>query len=300
MLFSESPRFPVSVSRGATFGPSYLTRLVELDGGDDVADEAWTAARIVAEVARIALTETQINELITFFRVQMKGRARGFRVQDATDFKVTVSNGRLGATGQTGTFTLAAIGNGTPTYQLGKRYSNAAGNDDRETNKPVSGTVTVYRNASPVTIGAGAGEISIDYTTGIVTFVANDSEAITGHTPGASHVFTTAADIPGLAIGEKVYITGVTGTAAATLNSLAHTISNKTGAGPFTWTLSTATTGLTASGGTAFEYPQATDALTWAGEFDVPMRLASDEMLARIVTYGIYEWTSIRLIEIRV
>ena len=58
------------------------------------------------------------------------------------------------------------------------------------------------------------------------------------------------------------------------------------GAGPYTWTINAVTTGLTASGGTAYEYPQATDALTWAGDFDVPARFDTDEMRYQMLESG--------------
>lgn len=290
MAFYESPRFPETISEGASGGPGYLTEVIERDSGHENRNQVWSAARARYDVAHGLKTQAQLDTLIAFFRT-VKGRTHGFRFKDWTDFDATSSEGRLGT---------GAIGTGAPTYQLYKRYTSGSQTEDRLISKIVAASYTIYKNATPVVEGAGAGEFALNANTGIVTFVATDSEAITGHTPGATHVFTTAADIAGLAIGEKVYLTGVTGTAATTLNSIAHTISNKTGAGPYTWTLSTDTTGLTASGGTAFEYPQATDALTAAFEFDVPCRFDTDQMRATIETYGAYTWGQIPIVEIRV
>ena len=104
-------------------------------------------------------------------------------------------------------------------------------------------------------------------------------------------------------MGEKIHISGVSGTAATALNNLAHTITAKTGTGPYTWTISTATTGLTASVGTAKEYAQDADTLTWAGEFDVPVRFDSDEFRAQMLESGptnrLYSVSGLALVEIK-
>jgi hypothetical protein len=89
-------------------------------------------------------------------------------------------------------------------------------------------------------------------------------------------------------------LTGVTGSAASVLNSIAHTIVNKTASGspgPITWQLSTNTGGspiVTASGGTAFAYAQSGATLTWTGQFDVLVRLMTDEWLSQIQAPRIY------------
>lgn len=296
MTFRNSPRFPEAVSYGFAGGPGWNTEVVELDDGDEQRNQLWSRSLREYEAAHGLKTQAQLDELYSLFELS-EGQTHGFRLKDWTDFAATYLQGRLGAVLA---LTAAGTGLGVPQYHLFKRRSWGAVNKDRLCCKIVAASYTIYRNyPTPVTEGAAAGNFSLDIDTGIVTFVANDSEAITGHTPGASHVFTTAADMAGLAIGEKVYITGVTGTAAASLNSLAHTISNKTGAGPYTWTLSTSTAGLTASGGTAFEYPQASDALTAAFEFDVPCRFATDKMRVRVDEYNAYTWGQIPLIELR-
>jgi uncharacterized protein (TIGR02217 family) len=296
-------QFPRDISYGTSVGPRYNVSKVMVESGARHKNKVWSEPLRRWDVAHAVRTQAQFDTFQGFVYALAEGPANAFRFWDPSDYLVTVANGRLAAIGQTGTFSAAAVGNGTPFYQLAKRYTYGAYSKDREITKPgLASTNTIYRNASPVTYGVAAGNCALDTATGRVTFVATDSEAITGHTPGASHVFTTAADIPGLAIGEKVYLTGVTGTAATALNNLAHTISNKTGAGPYTWTISTATTGLTASGGTAFEYPQATDALTWAGEFDNPAEFVSMEFRYRIVNRAdglLYEYDAIPIQEVR-
>lgn len=290
MSFIETPRFPDDIAYGAQGGPVYSTDLVTTAGGYEKRNQNWASARLKWDVG-YTRTQAQLDTLKAFFHA-MKGRANAFRFKDASDYSATVADGRVGA---------AAVGDGTPgPFQLVKRYTSGSTTTDRDIVKPVSGTVTVYKGGVAQTATT---HYTLDTTTGLVTWVALDSEAITGHTVGAAHQFTTAADIPGLAIGEQVYLTGVTGTADTTLNSVAHTLSNKTGSGPYTWTLSTATTGLTAAGGTAYEYPQATDALTWAGEFDVPARFDTDELRYQMLDSGpgrrMYQLASVPVVEVR-
>lgn len=288
MAFIESPRFPDDIAFGATSGMAYSTDLVVVASGYEHRNANWSQARRRWEVG-FTRTQAQMDTIIAFFHATA-GRAHGFRFKDYADYTVASTAGRVGS---------AAIGNGTPgPFQLVKRYASGASTHDRDIRKPL--TATIYKNAVAQTLTT---HYTLDTTTGLVTLVALDSKAITGHTVGASHQFTTATNLAGLSIGEKVYLSGITGTAATALNGIAHTISNKTGAGPYTWTISTVTAGLTASGGTAYEYPQAADALTWNGTFDVPCRFDTDELRAQLLagpdSGRMYGLQSVPVVEIR-
>ena len=290
MSFVESPRFPDGIGYRTVGGPGFRTTVIPTQSGREYRNKKWSQARRRYDVAHAAKLREEIEELYAFFYAVGEGRANGFRFRDVSDFDATASEGVLGA----------GFGSGVPTYQLKKRYTAGALVHDRDISKPVSGSVVVYRNASPVTVGAGAGQISIATATGIITFVADVSRAISGHTPGASHVFTTAAEITGLIIGSRVYLSGITGTAAATLNGASHEITGKSGAGPYTWTIAAATTGLTASSGTAEKYPQVGDLLTWSGEFDVPVRFDVDEFPVVLEDRDVFGLETLPMIELRV
>lgn len=286
--------FPTDISYGSSGGASgWETETVLRQSGYEDRDERREDSLGEWEVAHGIKTKEQLLRLQAFHRV-CRGKSRGFKFLDPLDFEVLSTEGFMGSSSAA-----SGVGDGTPTRQLWKRYSEQGQTQDRIIQKPKSGTVIGYRGVATLVFGAGAGQIALDYATGIVTFVADASQAITGHTPGASHQFTTAANITQLSIGDKVYITGVTGTGATTLNGLAHTIANKTGTGPYTWTISTTTTGLTASGGTAFAYPQADEALTWEGQFYVPARFDVDKMRANLADYNVYGWNQIPVVEIR-
>jgi hypothetical protein len=103
-----------------------------------------------------------------------------------------------------------------------------------------------------------------------------------------------------LVVGGRVWVTGVTGTAAAVLNNRSHSV---TGVGGAVVILGTATSGLTATGGEARFFPQPTETLTWSGEFDVPVRFESDEARIQIIDRTqselLYAWQT-QLVEVRV
>jgi uncharacterized protein (TIGR02217 family) len=284
---------PETIRLGLVGGPAFLTEI-------GVTKAGWSSRNIARSVAlrkwRIEYVKgrTDFDSLLAFFHV-MYGAAIPFRVRDPLDYEATTSNGFIGS----------GAGTGLPTYQLAKRYAVGSNYYYRDITKPRSSGFTGYRAASPLTVGASPGNISVSTTTGIVTFVADDTEAITGHTVGATHRFTTAADIPALGIGDKVYLSGITGTGADVLNGLAHTISNKVAGSPteYIWTIAANTSGsptLTASGGTAYAYPQADEALTWAGVFDVPAAFATDEFTAEALGNDMFSITNMLLEEVRV
>lgn len=289
MAFLEI-QFPVGIARGAAGGPGYNTTMVVVNSGAEKRNQNWSAPLGVWDVAHGVKSQAQMDALIAFFRV-VKGRANGFRFKDWLDYQATIANGLLGA----------GVGTGLPTYQLVKRYSNAAGSEDRSITKPVAGTLTPYRNTVEVVAGSGAGQYAVDTTTGIVTFVADASSNASAITPGATTSVDLAADL-GLIAGKKLYLSGFTGADAAEVNGLAHTINSVSGAGPYTFILATNTAGktITVGSGVGKKYPQASDALTAAFQFDVPARFDTDRMSPRADTYNLSSWGQIPIVEIRV
>ena len=284
-------QFPPEISVGSSGGPKYDTEVVTFVSGYEQRNINWSVARGEYDVSHNIKSQTALDALLIFFRA-MRGKAHGFRFKDWVDYQVTTAQGVLGA----------GVGTGLPTYQMGKNYTLAGANTElREIKKPVAGSSALLRNGGAVTLGAGAGNAAIATATGIVTFVADSSSTVSAFTAGATTSVTLTAALPQLAIGEKLYVTGWVGTAATVMNSIAHTITNITGAGLNVYTLSTNTTGLTrTSGGTGFAYPQAGETLTWSGQFDVPCRFDIDHMKTNIIFYQAYSWGGIPIVEIRV
>lgn len=290
--FIETPRFPDTFKYGTAIGPMYSTWVTLLNSGYEQRNINWQDGLLVFNLVGPIRQSEEQKALLAFFR-NCKGRGKGFRIKDWTDYEVASTEGRL----DTG-----AVGDGTPTYQLYKRYTTGAETEDRAISKPVSGSVTVYRNAVAQTAGAGAGNYALDTTTGIVTFVADASSAASSITVGATTQVVLAANPGSLIAGELLYLSGFAGADAASVNGIAHTISSVSGAGPYTFTLATNTAGrtITLGSGVGYAYPQATDALTWAGEFDVPVRFDVDRLPVTVDAYGVYNFGTIPIVEIRV
>lgn len=254
-------------------GPEFSTEIARRSSGAEKRNANWDEGLGSWDIGERNVLGTELDPIESFFRAR-KARLHPFRWKDWGDFEVTTTQGRLG---------LAAAGTGLPTHDLWKRYGDAAGTDDRRVWKPT--VVTVYRNASPVTPGAGAGQVSIDLVNGQVTFVADATSAASGITAGATTQVVLAANPGTLVASQKLYLAGFGGADAALVNGIAHTINSVTGSGPYTFTLATNTAGKTLSvaTGAGFKYPQAGDTLTWSGEFDKPVRFGVDKLRRRFI-----------------
>lgn len=290
MTFLETPRFPDNVAVYAKGGPGYSTTVVVVNSGWESRNINWQQSRARYDISQGMRTLAQAADVIAFFRA-VKGMGYGFRFKDFNDYAATVSNGVLGT----------GVGTGYPTYQLGKNYVSGAFSELRSISKPVSGTLTPYRNSVAVTAGTGAGQYSADTTTGVVTFVADANASASNVAVGTTTNVTLASNLS-LVAGKLVYLNGFTGANASLLNGIAHTINSISGAGPYVFVLATNTAGatITVGSGKGYAYPQTSDALTASFEFDVPVRFDTDDMKGGIGQDGLYTWESVPIVEIRV
>lgn len=283
--FIETPRFPDWISFWAEGGRGFQTIVAETYGGNEYRNAQWATARGEWNVSDAFTTANPQNayayqQVRNLFNCVM-GQLYGFRFKDWKDYQDDGA-GVLGTTG---------LGTGVPTYQMYKNYAISPLSYQQIIQKP-TGTINAYRN------GVLAGTATTDLTTGIVTFVADASRSISSITVGASTVIHGTGALTGAAIGKYVYVNGVTSTVGALLNGKSWLISNVAGSDV---TISAATTGLSGGSGTMYMYPQATEALTWTGEFDVPVRFAEDmpRMQPDQGTGALYDWQSLKVIEIR-
>jgi uncharacterized protein (TIGR02217 family) len=302
MAFIETPIFPKCVALGAMSKPRYKTTIIQTLSGYASRNIEWASPMHAYDFSKV-MVELQHVSLLDFFHAA-KGMGHEFRVRDPGDYSTDVTTGVLLGLAANGVVVASAsAGSGYASYVAGKRYAAGSQETYRWLQKLVTGTVTVYRNGSPVTVGVGAGQVTIDVTTGKITFAHDQTQSITTHVVGAAHILNcSSAFSPNFAVGGRVYITGATGTAAPLLNQIAHEITNVSGS---QLTLNLNTTGLTAGIGNAYKFAQPTETVTLACEFDVPCSFSSDEASFDLIQRNsagenYYQWAGINLEEVRI
>lgn len=167
----DDVRFPVEISRGAVGGPERRTDIVTLASGFEERNQTWADSRRRYDAGYGVNAVDQLHAIIEFFEAR-RGRQRGFRWKDWTDFKSC-------APGAVPTSNDQAIGTGTgalATFQLVKVYSTGSNPYTRTITKPVSGTVKVRVAGVEKTEGV---HFTVNHATGIVTFTG-------GNIPGSS------------------------------------------------------------------------------------------------------------------
>jgi uncharacterized protein (TIGR02217 family) len=304
MSFLETPRFPDCVSFGALSKPRYKTNIVALASGYKSRNIEWAQALHSFDFGHNAFLPDDHEVLLHFFHA-LQGSGHQFRVKDHSDFETTAANGvliPLHGTASDSPVGTVGLGYGAKVYLAAKVYTSGALTTVRWLQKLVTGSVAITRGGSPVTVGVSAGNIAIDTTTGKITFVADQSRTQTGASvPGATHEITFgSAFSPNFTVGQRIFLTSTTGTAATLLNDKSHEITYVSGA---TIRINTNTTGLTASATVGSMYPQASEALKIVCEFDVPCVLtdeASFEIIEKSRGEYVYRWTGIDIQEDRI
>lgn len=169
MQFFEDERFPDSISYDAEGGPGFSTQIVTTASGKESRNILWIHARCAYDVGLNLKPTSEYRLLLAFFRV-VGGRAIGFRFKDWSDFDCTQAEGLLVRIGVTNT------------YQMQKRYAAGAYARDRLIQKPVAGTVKLWKLVTGDWVEQTTG-FTIDTTKGIITFdtdVSTDTLAWSG------------------------------------------------------------------------------------------------------------------------
>lgn len=176
MAFDEV-RFPTNISYGATTRPRRVVDVVVLRSGHEERNSIWSDSRRSFD---ISLGIRNINDVhaVQEFWEGRRGRLRGFRMKDWSDYKSCPPLSVPSATDH------PMIMLTSTTYQLAKVYSPASNPWTREIIKPVAGSVVVADDTGVLAQGS---DWTIDTTTGVVTFAS----APTG-TPTAGFEF----DVP--------------------------------------------------------------------------------------------------------
>lgn len=162
MAFLESPRFPDEIAFWAVGGVGYKTDVVVVNSGREIRNQTWQFGKGAWDVANAfrafdsnSNTQYNIRLLRDFYRVS-KGQTNGFRFKDFVDF------------GDDGNGTMLATSSPN-VFQLTKGYTSGSATDLRLVQKPVVGTVSVFKNSVLQTSGVN---YTLDTTTGLVTWTS--------------------------------------------------------------------------------------------------------------------------------
>ncbi|MEI4486591.1 DUF2460 domain-containing protein [Frigidibacter sp. MR17.14] len=161
MAFHEV-RFAVDVSFGALGGPERRVEIVELANGYEERNTPWAASRRRYDAGMGLRSLDDLERLIAFFEAR-RGQLHAFRWRDWADWRSAPASQAISAFDQG-----IGIGDGvTVSFQLVKHYVSGTQSETRVIAKPVAGTVLAAVHGVPV---AGEDALSVDATTGVVTF----------------------------------------------------------------------------------------------------------------------------------
>jgi len=146
-------QFPPEISYGAQGGPEFSTSVITVKSGQESRNQNWSESRIKWDVSTAIKNQTDLEELIAFFRAR-KGRAHAFRFKDWSDYTATTQ--------------IIGTGNGVATtFQLSKTYNDTLIQTTRVITRPVANTTRIFLNNVEQLSGW-----TVNTTTGIVTFTA--------------------------------------------------------------------------------------------------------------------------------
>jgi uncharacterized protein (TIGR02217 family) len=146
------------VAYSTEFGPTWSTRKIGLKSGIVRRNPNRSRPVYVASILYQNLLEEHYADVIAAFNACMGG-VYSFRMKDWADFRATDE-------------LLPVLGTGAPQeIQLVKSYTFGSATLARPIRKPVTGTVSLTANGSPVAS-------TVDYTTGIVTVTATNGHVL--------------------------------------------------------------------------------------------------------------------------
>lgn len=162
-------RFPTDISYGSKGGPGFNTSIMEVDSGQEQRVARRDQEKNIYDAAYGIKSFDQLSTLARFYRAR-KGCANGYPYKDWVDYTSNPTNPSYRGTGPGTRDQLIGTGNGTTTtFQLKKLYTSGLSTHTRKIRLPVSGTVRIWLDAVLKTEGV---DYTIDYTTGIVTFMS--------------------------------------------------------------------------------------------------------------------------------
>ena len=259
-------RLPVNVRMGSSFAEQYEVEITTTASGVEYRKLTHPHPVRSGNINFTMLRDDLATQVLGLYH-RAYGTYAGFRVKCVDDFSTYQDRGVPTAFD----YILTLVSTGV--YQLVKGYGTGGtplgiGLPYRNLYKPVAGTTVVGVNSVAPTLGW-----SVSTTTGLVTFDANKTRAITAISKAVQAVVTCAGHT--FVAGESVHfsndilgmteIRGMRGKIVSTL------------AGSITVDINTSGAGFTAysSGGTANTRPQAGEVVSGGCYFDLPCRFNS-------------------------
>lgn len=237
----------------------------------------WARTLRQYELGVVPLSPEQWAQIEALHEVT-EGGAFGFLMQDPKDRATTAGEGYLQAFSSGLLLGSVGYGFGVPTYRLTKRYSvtGTSRYKDRLITRPKANPL-VAKNGAALGYGTGPGQFTVNENTGVVTINDDASAYVATATLGSTTTldFGTGSFAGLFAVGGRVWLQGVVGTASAVLNNKSHQVLSVTGN---TMVINTNTTGLSLTSALGMRYPQPSDTLNWSGEFYVPVHFMDDEI----------------------
>lgn len=161
--------FPEDYSRGVVGGPEFRTTVVATGSGYEQRNVDWATARLRWDLSRLLYDEVSRADTIAFFRAR-RGRAHSFLFKDWADYFVGMAwNPTTKTLDYSGAHNFTT-GDGTTTaFQIYRVYDSGGFTERRKITRPKSATVRVYVNGS---LQTQPGQCSVNYSTGVITFVS--------------------------------------------------------------------------------------------------------------------------------
>ena len=280
-------RLPVGVRMGASFADDYNVEITTTASDSEYARLVHPFPKRYWNIKYTEVTGDLWSRTLSLYH-RVYGKYAGFRVRALDDYSTNALTGAPTATDETLEVLSAGI-----SYRLLVTYGKGGtplsiGLPSRTIFKPVSGTTRVAIDALEQAVTT---MWSVDTTTGVVTFAANKTRAITAITQAASAVVTVGAHT--FAIGESVHFTGVAG--MTQINGLRGTIT-ATAATTITVSINSSAFSAYSSGGTVNTNPQTGEVVKGGCEFDIPCRF-NTRIDVYAVAHGVRDTGEIEIVE---
>jgi uncharacterized protein (TIGR02217 family) len=150
LAFLESPRFNIAIRYGTVGSPEFNTDVSIVTSGAEQRKANWLESRGAWQLSSELYTRDELRALLAFFR-ERRGKAGGFRFKDWSDFQATPVEGQF-----------ETVITNPNVLQMVKVYKTGTNITTRLISKPVSGTITIYKN------GVKQPAFALDYKNGLL------------------------------------------------------------------------------------------------------------------------------------